>query len=369
MKVKVSRCLNNGEPRFKVSWTPPGGKRRRQFYRTRPEAEAERDEIIRQHRTAGEVWLTLAPSDRAALAGLISRAINGGYTLTEAVEFYEKNHSSLVSATLGEAYAAYLTEKVAMRLSRKTLNNTRTTLGRFISGQESAPVGMVTRDAILAWLSPFKAPRTWNSFLTILKTFFKWCVRTEKIAKSPAASIALISPRRMPDIDEPPAILTVPQCRALLTATLRSDKRLVPYVALCLFAGLRPLREAAEIKWQDIGEDELTVRGLTAKDRQARHIPIHPTLRAWLDLGGDLPVKNLRRRFELARKKARLFDSWVQDVMRHTFASHYLPVFGGEATIAAMGHGDFQMLFRHYRALITKAQADEFWKLTPDTCT
>ena len=76
---------------------------------------------------------------------------------------------------------------------------------------------------------------------------------------------------------------------------------------------------------------------------------IHPTLRAWLDLGGDLPPINLRRRFEVVREAAGLIrrekrvgkrdkitpTGWVQDCLRHTFASNYLPEFGVEKTVEA----------------------------------
>ena len=52
--------------------------------------------------------------------------------------------------------------------------------------------------------------------------------------------------------------------------------------------------------------------------------------------------------------------------LRHTFASNYLPVFGAEKTVAQMGHGDYTMLFRHYRALIKEEEARQFWQLTPE---
>ena len=58
---------------------------------------------------------------------------------------------------------------------------------------------------------------------------------------------------------------------------------------------------------------------------------------------------------------------WAQDCLRHTFASNYLPMFGAEKTIAALGHGDYDMLFGHYRALVRPEVAAEFWSaLTPE---
>jgi len=66
------------------------------------------------------------------------------------------------------------------------------------------------------------------------------------------------------------------------------------------------------------------------------------------------------------RKQIEL-TGWEQDCLRHTFASHYLPIYGADKTIEQLGHGDYAMLFTHYRKLISKDDAEKFWKeLTPE---
>jgi hypothetical protein len=37
-----------------------------------------------------------------------------------------------------------------------------------------------------------------------------------------------------------------------------------------------------------------------------------------------------------------------------------------ESTIQQLGHGDYDMLFGHYRTLMTKEQAEKIFSLTPD---
>src|SRR5581483_9282 len=128
----------------------------------------------------------------------------------------------------------------------------------------------------------------------------------------------------------------------LLRATLERDSGLVPYVAVGLFGGLRPEREAGKLSRADVFNGSLRVRGLHAKDRQRRDVEIHPTLQAWLDLGGDMPPRNLRKRFERVRAAAGLIriehatgrgegrklvdgklrrkivnTGWAQDCLRH----------------------------------------------------
>ena len=296
--------------------------------------------------------------------------------------------------TLGDAYSEFIREKQALRLAPKSLLWYSSGPGAFISGREAVTVGEVTREQVSEWLSNSKwGPRTFNARRAGLRIFFNWCIKHNYLLASPSDSVEPIPERRMPDLDVAPIILSVDQCKALLRATLETDKGLVPYVAVSLFAGLRPEREAVRLLPGDISES-IQVRGLNAKDRQRRLVPIHPTLKAWLDLGGDMPPTNLRRRFERVREAAGLIKTksvrgarrkhgpkvgfhrhrviestgWDQDCLRHTFASNYLPVFGVEKTIMALGHGDYDMLFAHYRSLVKLQDAERFWGLTPAAC-
>lgn len=364
-----------------VSWRPPTGKRQRRFFAAKAQADACQQDLAAQQDSAGAVWLGLSAEQRNDVAGLVAQGEREGFTLREAVGFYLRHRGmGGMSSTLEEAFNRFMTEKQAMRLAPKTLAALRSTVGRFVSGREQAGLGSIRRDDLQTWLQrPDWSPRTFNTYLTSLATFFRWAVAADLLAKSPAASLHKIGFRQMPDIDEAPAILSVAQCASLLEATLRLDPGLAAYVSVCLFGGLRPEREAGALMWGDIEPRFISVRGLHAKDRQRRQVAIHPTLRAWLDMGGDLPPRNLRRRFEGVREAAGLIrrekrvgkrdeithTGWVQDCLRHTFASNYLPEFGVEKTVEALGHGDYAMLFRHYRDLVSVEQAHEFWALTP----
>ena len=56
-----------------------------------------------------------------------------------------------------------------------------------------------------------------NTYLTSLdRAIFRWAVVADLLAKSPAASLRKIGFRQMPDIDEPPAVLSVTQCEGRL---------------------------------------------------------------------------------------------------------------------------------------------------------
>jgi hypothetical protein len=382
MKISVRPVKVRDTRKWVVSWMPKGGKRRRLYFETKTGADTEAETLRMQQKRAGEVWFAMSAERRDEIVRLAEDAQREGFTLREAVDSYRSNRSRVSRVVkIGEAYNTFLGEMKAALISEKSIKAYRSNVGRFIAGRDLLPLSSITRDDVLNYLRrPEWGPRTFNTYLISLNSFFRWCVKVEYLAKSPAATINKIDERRMPDLDEPPAILTVDQCESLLRAVLQYDAGLVPYVAVGLFAGLRPDREAAKLARGDIFNGAIRVLGLHAKDRQRRDVEIHPTLQAWLDLGGDFNPKNLRKRLARVREAAGLirlekvegkqrkrvvYTGWAQDCLRHTFASNYLQIYGAEKTIKQMGHGDYQMLFSHYRALVTQAQAEGFWQLTP----
>jgi integrase len=407
VKVSVQKATIRRKGRYVVSWKPLGKKRQRRYFKTKTEANTEAEAIRLEQAEAREAWLALTSSQRNEILGALNDAVAGGFTIRQAVDSYRATagpDAQIVS--LGDAYKQFIEEKQTMRVSPKTLIALKSNVGRFIQGRGKAALQSVTRDEVLTWLQrPAFAPRTFNTYRTSLGTFFRWCVDTDRLSKSPTAKIKAIDERQMPDLDVPPTILSVDQTKRLLKTALEIDKGLVVYIALGLFAGLRPEREAAQLAAEDIQGDLIYVRGMHAKDRQRRHVEMHSTLKAWLayptghgtiTAGGEFQPLNLRRRFERLREAAGLIrieikrgpnqgerlgrrlkldngkwrnivdTGWGQDCLRHTFASHYLPIFGAEKTIEALGHGDYDMLFGHYRQLVKPDEAEKFWKLTPD---
>lgn len=374
MKINVFKRKRGPYSDWCVDYTPPNAKRVRKFFPSKGEAEAHAGEIKVQHQHAGGEWLALTPAQRNELIQVNQEVLALGTTIRQLVEMYKTDaRLKLPQKTVSKEYTDFMEEKERARISNRTKKALKSNVGRFVDKYGTRQLRSIDRADALDFLKPYeKSPRTWNSYLTSLKTFFRYSVTLGHLAQSPLATISKIDERRMDDLDKEPAILSFDQCKTLLKATLDNHKELAPYVALCLFGGLRPEREAGRIIKQDIN-GEVLVRGLHAKDRQRRHVKIHATLQKWLDLGGDLPAKNLRKRWENVRLKSGLVKEvdgklvgWQQDCLRHTFASAWLAMHGAESTIQQLGHGDYDMLFGHYRTLMTKEAAERIFSLTPD---
>lgn len=183
------------------------------------------------------------------------------------------------------------------------------------------------------------------------------------------------------DFIKPPPIhlITARRLRRLFVKAIRLHAELVPMIAIEAFAGVRPA-EAAKVRWDDLDLEEniLTIRGEVAKTRRPRHIALHPTARAWIDWAeANLkterketicphPEMTLRRYLRQIRDAARI-KPWLQDCLRHTFASAALAAgwrdIGG--VCLDLGHSDQSMLFRHYHRALRRGPAEAIFAVMP----
>jgi integrase len=194
----------------------------------------------------------------------------------------------------------------------------------------------------------------------------------------------------MANVDKPavdtqePSVLSLADCRRLLAgARDYKDGLLLPYVAVSLFAGLRPT-EISRLTWDrvDLTEGTITLDGSMAKTRQRRIVKLPENAIAWL-----LPSEPKHPEFTPAAfarhfgrvKNAAGFNGkdgsktedgkklrpWIQDYMRHTAVSMYLAKHKHEGEAAAWAGNSPNVIHRHYKGLVKEAEATEFWSLTP----
>ncbi len=161
-------------------------------------------------------------------------------------------------------------------------------------------------------------------------------------------------------------IMSLAQCRQFLRACESPAERWA--AALLLFAGIRPSAEDGEITrldWSHVGSVEIYVPHDVSKTGTDRHIPLTPRLTRLLrghPAEGPVTPANWRRVYQRLRRGVAGIEG-KQDVMRHTFASHFLAAFDEKATKAAMGHtAGSQTLFRHYRRAVNEAAGIKFFR-------
>ena len=162
-------------------------------------------------------------------------------------------------------------------------------------------------------------------------------------------------------------ILSLAEVEAVLSHCRTPDERRV--VALLAFAGIRPDAESGEIArldWEAVGAKEIYIAPSVSKTGSDRHIPLTPRLRELLaghPKSGPVRPAQWRRSWQRIRKAAGLEG---QDVLRHSFASHYLAATDEARAKAAMGHtAGSSTLFRHYRRAVTQADGLAYFGLKP----
>ncbi len=217
-----------------------------------------------------------------------------------------------------------------------------------------------------------------NNALRAWSAFFGWATRQGLAAANPCDGI------RRARLPEPPkGVLTPPQAAALLRAAELLEPRLIPYIALGLFAGIR----AAELLRLDqtrIGPEYIRLDGGVTKTADARTVPVAPNLAAWLEsrpLEPGAPVAPLaKKRLHLALRRLRLrtldepdpaarISAWPSNCMRHSYATYRYELTRDAALVASeMGHRGTDVFFRHYRALALPGDGQKYFGILPTEC-
>jgi site-specific recombinase XerC len=263
--------------------------------------------------------------------------------------------------TVADLCNAFLLAKARAGRSARYLRLLRTEIYSFAKGRERRAAESVSSAEIESWLhSQHWAARTQRGRLMTVRNLFAWCVTRSELAANPALGVDM----PFDDSDTaPPGIHTPDEARAVLIAARDTDLNAMRCLAVRYFAGLRTT-EACALEEKEIHEEFIEVTAAKSKTRRRRLVTIQPNLRAWLALGGVLPLRQVNNRLRAVVTAAG--QPWPHNVTRHSFVSYHLAKFqnAGKTALEA-GHTE-RMLFAHYRELVTSQAANDFWEIRPE---
>jgi integrase/recombinase XerD len=298
------------------------------------------------------------------------RLLEGGKrgSLVSAVYFYMKHAAPAGEHTVAEVTRELLTSVEAANRRPRTVRELRERLAAFGGEHGEAGIHAITAHDVEAWIGHHckgMMPLTRLHYRRCLHRLFAFAVKRGYRETNPVAAI------EKPIIDHArPQAHTPAEVRRILDAARKVNPRMIPYLAIGYFAGLRTENELARLNWRDIDLKEKLIRvdPATAKKRRERFVEIRPCLAAWL-AGHKRDEGKLfysRRYFRRIREAAKV--DWPSNVMRHTYASNHLAAFNDAGkTALQLGHsGNASVLFNHYRALLRPKDADAFWNIHPD---
>jgi len=264
------------------------------------------------------------------------------------------------SIPVGELFDEFLSVKQQDNVSPKYLADLRSKLGRFVNSFHDMLVCNLTVAQIEAWIRSLDigtvSRESYRRNVSVLLEFGR---RRGYLPANPAADIKI---RRRPEGEV--SILAPDELRNLLS---KCAPEIVPYVAICAFAGLRP-SEAASLLWSDIHLDtmQIEVRARHSKTRRYRLVPIQPNLSEWLmrSRREEGSVYYSRRKFREAYAAG--MDEWKMDILRHSYGTYRLPILkSADALALEMGNSP-DVIFRHYRRPMNEASAARYFDLRPE---
>jgi len=304
-------------------------------------------------------WPALSTEDQQDIISAYKLATSKGLSLFHCL-LQSPAQLALEPITVSDAVLAYQAVIKQKALRPTSLRQTQRFLGYLADEFGNTPAHCVSASLLEEWFQTRNWQRsTIDGVIAKIGPFFSWLHREGYVEKSPCRAIQ----RPIRDDSKPPVILSAEDAHRLLQVALKLDPEFARYFAIGLFAGVRPY-EIDRLKPKDISEQYIEITAANAKCRKRRLVTIEPNLKAWLQVSSKTPTKNKRRRKLALTNAANI--GWYTDVMRHSFASYHLAFHeSADKTALEMGHRDTRMLFRHYRELVTREEAVEFWKIYP----
>ncbi len=429
--VKIYRTPSHGCESYTLSYYQDGVRKRPTFTHLQA-AKDEANIIVHRLGNSDADVLTLTSADRSAYlrarqlldpfgipvenaaAELVqAKQVLGEVPLLQAAEYYLKRHPARIPPRPVMAVAEEMLQfKESDGLSEEYLRHLRYDMKKFAAAFHGN-IGTVMGPDIDKWLRGLGvSPRTRNNLRASVQTLFAFAkaqrylpkdhdeIDSVMLAKNAVSEIEIFTPKEMAEI------------------LSRADGRLIPFLALGAFAGIRHA-EIQRLEWTDIHFDGgiIEIGAAKAKTASRRTVPILDNLRAWLmphrkeaglvcgglDTKNEIPslvqTINESRRSAWAKAKgvsvermkatenqakensakvkvppgaetARIEGwvpfAWKHNALRHSFISYRVADIQNVAQVALEAGNSPQMIFKHYRELVRPAAAKEWFTIRPE---
>lgn len=409
--VRVFKCiLKTGYTFYQVAYYQHG-KRKREVLRDEEEAIA-RAKKLRDSLAEGEVDAAsmrlqdvrayesakaiLAPTgvslETACLEYAEMFGLAGGRSPVGLVKAQVKREAAIVEVkTVEEVVDEYLEAKragLATRgggragmVSEKYLTQLRLRLERF-EGEVKGPIGEVTAKQINEFVAglerPAKEPRagaepaekavsgrTRNNYLEAIRGLFGFAKLHRYVERDSEVTTDLVS---WAEDDFEIEIYTADEMKALLAA---SWELLTPALVIGAFGGMR-YYEITRLDWSEVklAAGHIEVKAQKAKTRARRLVPIGASLAAWLATykkeSGPVWPRSEAYLSECLGECARAAGmEWKHNALRHSFISYRVAEVEDVAKVALEAGNSPEVIFQHYRELVTGEQAKGWFGITP----
>jgi len=323
-----------------------------------------------------------------------------GGSLVEAARYYaSKKVMNLPKKTVQEVFNEMVKAKRGEGCSERYIDDLTSRCGKF-AREFPREIATIRGPEIKTWLqdltretskvdkrSPRKpvTNRTRNNFRICLQALFSYAKAQEYL---PADWNDMDAVPVWKVKDEEVEIFTPEEMSILLA---NAPDNLIPFLTIGGFAGLRSA-EIERLDWSkvDLENGYITIDASIAKTNSRRLVPIVPNLKAWLKphkiledgqvrTGPVLELANIVNAVKRLTNATRPVDPqnpekllapkvpWRHNALRHSFCSYRLADVKNAAEVALEAGNSPQMIFQHYRELVTGKAAKAWFAITPES--
>lgn len=375
----VSQFVNrNGT----ISWRVTGwlhGVRIRKNFKTRAEAGAEKAalEIKALHADSGLRAAATSLSNEqlreaeAVYRRLVGRTRSLAFYLDFALNNYRDPAQDMpVTDATREYLALRQADHEQGLLSHRQFTSFRCEFRALNVAFAGKTVSELTATALTEFFKRGNASRkTYNNRRGLLSAFLKYGVLKDWVAENVIAKVPHF--RGVGHRRGSAPTLNAKQCADIMTwAEENHGGALVPFIALCLFAGIRPdlyEGEISKLKAADVRLDTgvILIEPDVSKVRMKRSIAIQPNLAAWLRAYPLDRFPIMPRGFRRLRLKFRKQFDLSHDILRHTFISMHVGKYRSLGEAALQAGNSESIIRKHYLDLKSTAEAEEFFGIMP----
>ena len=346
------------------------GKRQQFFFASKTEAAVVCEQLKARKDNFGTSLTALTPAKIAEAAEAYNLLEDRNVSLLTAVRAYlgiEDQRSA--SIPFRELCALYIESRGDR--DREHLAGIRRTMNRFSSLHDRLVSDISHRD--LEPLLNAIVPGGRNLQMRHLRAFFNYGIKHGYLSDNPISRLDFVnsSPKEV-------EVISPEDVARILEMALKNDLRLLPYLTLGFFCGIRPVGELNLLQWSDVDLQgrSVTIRYAVSKTKRRRFIRLSENAIAWLDAyrqrGGQCegPIVTydkwtVRTRRQQNREAAGV-THWPNSAMRHSYCSYWLAMHKDiNKLVLQSGHTSVDTMWRHYHRGTTEAEAKKFWAIMP----
>jgi integrase len=345
-------------PRYswRVTWRE-GKARKNRFFHS--EKEARRFAASRKQQIAHIPRSAIPATDEEMRA--IHEARHLGVSLMSALQHWQRTAGASHGMTFGEFIDARIAAAAKSAISEKHRGEMERRLEMAKETIGAIPAASITPQDLLRFIERWDGHHSQKMSRAALSAVFSHAIQMGWCQFNPALRLPLA-----PAPDDETAIFTVDEAADWLCCVAAHAPSCLAGWAISMFAGLRRA-EIERLSWSEVrlerGHIEVTAK--KAKTRNRRIVDILPNLAEILT-----PIAQEEGRvFPHSPKRA---ERWAfqaygkrlpKNVARHSFVSYHLALFGDVSLTEMQAGHDREVLFQHYRELVTRTDAEDYFTI------